>query len=320
MTSSVSRRLAPLVHGRVAPLLRLSWLRALLRLSLRRYRLRLSAVAAMFALVALALIIGLGEWRVRPPAVDLSSKVELVAFLHDDLSEPGRQALAKALGALPGIASVRLLSSDETLARLRAELAERAGMLDGVEEGFLPATLEVALLPNEVGAGRADALAWRLRRMEGVADVDLVRSSADARLGAAAAQSADFRRVGLFLAAVIASLALVGGFGVIRSTRRDALVFVSLGFTARAVALPIALLSAGAAVLGTGVAVALCRLASVWGGAKAHMNFDFRWEIGGGSNSANTLIVGVSLCVLGGLLGWWGARPSARQLETLRLS
>ena len=80
------------------------------------------------------------------------SSVELVAFLRDDLPRASRDALAGALGRLAGVAGVRLLGSDEALARMRAELGARASVLDGVEEGFLPATLEVSLRPGVEGA------------------------------------------------------------------------------------------------------------------------------------------------------------------------
>ena len=64
-----------------------------------------------------------------------------------------------------------------------ARSGARADLLDGVEEGFLPASIEVALKPGVAEVLRAHPAFERLRHTAGVEEVELMR-----RLGGAAAR------------------------------------------------------------------------------------------------------------------------------------
>jgi FtsX extracellular domain len=305
---------------------RLAWLKRLLALALRGHRAPFGGLAVGFLVAAVSLRSGLAVWRMDAATGGDSRAAQLVAFLRDELPETGRRALAEALRGLPGIATVRLLGSDEALARMRTELGSRASVLDGVEEGFLPATLEISVRPGSDSGRRADALAWRLRRMDGVADVDLLRSPMDEELVAAKRRADTLRIVGLTGSGLLVLVALLASFRWMRQTRADAVLLASMGFAVRAVVFPVALLAAGAALLGTLFGIGLWSVVT-WLGA-APWNPELApvaspapasvWGPLAGGPHGPTLLLAVAVLVgLGGCLGWWGARPSERELETL---
>ena len=273
------------------------------------------ALATLSALACLAFAACFRDQRATAPAAISDAGAELVAFLREDLPASARDALAGALGRLPGVAAVRLLTSDEALARMRADLGQRASMLDGVEEGFLPATIEISLRNGPDGVGRADAIAWRLRRMGGVTDVDVLRTPADQRwvraqdLGDVPAFSAWpwVRRPGCWRLGLAAA--------AMRNRRAEARFLAGLGFTIGAITAPAAIAGALSALLGSlvGILFGIVTVAFVahwWPGVFAV------GRVGGGLWMMTGLLVSGAV-IAGSVLGWWGARPSHREWEEL---
>ncbi|MCG5055102.1 MAG: permease-like cell division protein FtsX [Myxococcales bacterium] len=108
----------------------------------------------------------------------LADNVHVIAYLREDMSAARAAALADIVVRVPGVERVRAVSSTEALARLRREAQAVGGAatgLDGLEEGFLPRSLEVRLSASEGLAARAQALASRLRRIPGIAEVDAMQ-------------------------------------------------------------------------------------------------------------------------------------------------
>lgn len=274
---------------------------------LRRHRgaFWLSAAAFAWATVALAACLALAH---APGAGGTASgSAQLVAFLNDDLPPADRDALAVVLRKLPGVAGVRLLPSDEALGRMRAELGPRAALLDGVEDGFLPTTLEIALRPGPQGTGRADELAWRLRRMAGISDVDVLRNEADHRL---VTEQETTRHLRVALMAVSALLALAGLWLVAALARRrrgDASILEGLGFTAWAVSGPAFIAGAAAGAGGASVVLVGLRLAArlVSVPSLASLAAAGGRGLGGGLGQAGTCAVAT---LIGGAIAWWGTR------------
>lgn len=273
------------------------------------------ALATVAALACLAFADFLRAERVPAPGATLDNEGHLVAFLREDLPASARDALAGALGRLPGVASVQLLTSDEALARMRADLGQRASVLDGVEEGFLPATIEISLRTGPDGVGLADAIAWRLRRMEGVTDVDVLRTPADQRW----VRARDLgRRAGVFGLAMGSATGLLGlglAAAAMRNRRIEARFLAGLGFTIGAITAPAALAGALSALLGSLVGilfgtVTVAVVAHWWPGV-----FAVGW-VGGGLWMMTGLLVSGAV-IAGSVLGWWGARPSPREWEEL---
>jgi cell division protein FtsX len=286
---------------------RFRWGARLAAQGFRRHRAVFWMSAGGFACATVALAACLVLARAPASVSAASGSAQLVAFLNDDLPPGERDALALVLRKLPGVAGVRVLASDEALGRMRAELGPRAALLDGVEDGFLPTTLEIALRPGRQGTGRADELAWRLRRMAGISDVDVLRNEADHRL---VTEQETSRRLRVALAAAsgvlaLAALLLVGGLA--RRRRTDASIFEGLGFTAWAVSGPV--FACGAAAGAGGAAVVLLgfrvveRLASL--PALASLGAAAGSALGGARGQAAAF---VAATLLGGALAWWGMR------------
>ena len=304
--------MTPRTAAGAAPLSdRLRWGLRLTLQGLRRHRAGFWVSAAGFACATAALTACLFLARAPSAAAAATGSAQLVAFLNDELPAGERDALASVLQKLPGVAGVRVLTSDEALGRMRAELGPRAALLDGVEEGFLPTTLEIALRPGPQGGARADELAWRLRRMAGISDVDVLRNEADHRLVTEQETSRRLRAALVAATALLAlaALALVGAAA--RRRRPDALVLEGLGFTAWAVNGPA--FAAGAAAGAGGAAFVLlgfraaARLASLpalpWLGASAQRG------LGGGMAQGGIL---AAATLLGGAMAWWGMRRPRR--------
>jgi len=100
--------------------------------------------------------------------------VQMTVFLDDGTKSERAQKIAGALGKLPGVTSVRFVEPHEAYQRLQRSLGSRADLLDGVEDGFLPASIEVALKPGVADVIRAHPAFERLRHAPGVEDVELV--------------------------------------------------------------------------------------------------------------------------------------------------
>ncbi|HEX2657504.1 MAG TPA: permease-like cell division protein FtsX [Polyangia bacterium] len=293
--------------------LRLSWGLRMAGLDLRRHASAALLAAGAFAAMAGALALASVGAEVPAPPGSFAATAQLVAFLRDDIPPSARDDLASALGRMPGVTGVRVLGSDEALGRLRAELGERAGVLDGVEEGFLPTSLEIALEPGPRGVGGADALAWRLRRLPGIADVDVLRSEADHRLLAEQARAHRLWVISVAEAAAVFLAALAFAALALRRPRADALVMAGLGFTRTAIAAPACLAGVAAGVVGgllALIAVHVALRAGLWssiGGRFELRFFQPRFELG----------VLAALAILGAALGWWGGRLPGTRVEEL---
>lgn len=99
--------------------------------------------------------------------------VQLTIYLSDGVAPARAQKVAAALGRLPGVVGVRTVDAHEAWQRLKRSLGARGDLLDGVEEGFLPASIEVSLKPGVADVLRAHPAFERLRHTAGVEDVEL---------------------------------------------------------------------------------------------------------------------------------------------------
>lgn len=249
-----------------------AWIWRRVLLDLRRQPVAVALLALAFALSALlAATYRLGAAKdVRPRAVTpaVGPPAQVIAYLREDLERPGVHKLRDVLARLPGVQHVALVSGEEALARLRRELGERGRLLDGTDDGLLPASLEVWLSPGGDPITRAHQLAWRLQRLDGIVDADVIEARG---AGAAAPDAADLSARRLWLASAIAGGAavLLGAVFIGWRQRRDELrVLLALGFTRRALLVPAMLLASAAALVGSaagfGVGAVGRRLAVPW--------------------------------------------------------
>ncbi len=133
---------------------------------------------------------------------------QMTVYLTDGVPPPRARQIAAALGKLPGVERVQVVDAHEAYARLRRSLGSRADLLDGVEEGFLPASVEAELKPGVAEVIRAHPAFEKLQHTAGVDEVELT-GDWSARLMAARSM---LRTAGLAVGALVlcAFLYIVG--------------------------------------------------------------------------------------------------------------
>ena len=80
---------------------------------------------------------------------------QVIIYLKPDAPRGRVHSLYSLLKGRPEVDSVRWISSDKALARLRSTLGTHASVLADVERGFLPASLEISLQQDQPGRVRA---------------------------------------------------------------------------------------------------------------------------------------------------------------------
>lgn len=229
------------------------------RRQITRQRGAMLALTAAFTLLVLLLGGGRLAGRVAASlAPRLADNVHVIAYLRDDMTTARAAALADLVRRIPGIESANLVGSAEALSRLRGDVRAMGGaaeLLDGVEDGFLPRSLELRLAPSATLGTRAADLAGRIRRIEGIAEVDAMEDGLlRVRAVISAARAAGIGLFGLALFSGLALLLVPLSRGR-RARREEAEVLTLLGETPRAIRLPVALTGAAAALLGAIIAV-----------------------------------------------------------------
>ena len=197
----------------------------------------------------------------RASATPAAPEARVIAYLADDLDARGAAELQRVLGTLPGVESVRAVSANEGLALLRRELGARAGVIEGVGADLLEPSLEIVARPSE-----AAALAFRLRRLRGVTDVDLVAAAPPV---GPPGESPSRARLGLALAGALGLLALLAALALLRARVRVELsLWLTLGLPRAACARPVLWLATAAGLLGAALGgVAASWAARAWLGA-----------------------------------------------------
>jgi cell division transport system permease protein len=107
-------------------------------------------------MIALSLFViglfGLAAHNVRQFIHEVESRVEIVAYLHDDANRTSVQLGEEQIHDFPEVAAVRYVSQDEALEIARRELREVSSLISSLERNPLPASLEISL-----HTGQADA-------------------------------------------------------------------------------------------------------------------------------------------------------------------
>lgn len=133
--------------------------------------------ATAFAITAIALamlVLGtllLLTWNVQRLVDQWTSAAEFSVYLREDATSEQRGAIEAAIDESRIALAQQYVSKPQALARFRAEFSELASLTNGFEDNPFPASLEVRVQPGAESDGRAEALAQRLARMAGVADV-----------------------------------------------------------------------------------------------------------------------------------------------------
>lgn len=218
---------------------------------------QLVAVGTIALSLLLVGVVELTALNVKKLARGWGADVQMTVYLEDGVTPARAQKVAAALGKLPGVVAVRTIDAHEAWTRLRRSLGARADLLDGVEEGFLPASIEVALKPGVAEVLRAHPAFDKLRHTAGVEDVELMGNWAGRLRGLERLLST----AGWAVAALVlcACLYIVGStirLGVF--ARRDEIeIWKLVGATNGFVKAPFLVEGGLQGALGTGLAVAL---------------------------------------------------------------
>ncbi|HVV88460.1 MAG TPA: permease-like cell division protein FtsX [Kofleriaceae bacterium] len=117
-------------------------------------------------------------------ARDLRSQASMVVYLDDGATVDDAAALATRLRAVGGVEQVDVVSAEQAADRLRSALGSHDELLDGVEPGSLPVSIEVTLAPGLADVAGTSPLLASLRAAAKVEDVEVTRDDT-APLGAA---------------------------------------------------------------------------------------------------------------------------------------
>jgi len=136
------------------------------------------SVACIIIMTCTLLILGiflLATANLREILRFAHEKVEIVAFLEDDLTEAGADSLVAELENIPFIEDIRHVSATDALDRLRTEFGNRSYILDALDQNPLPASLEITLKPQYRLKDRVVSVAERVEQMRGVEDISYGR-------------------------------------------------------------------------------------------------------------------------------------------------
>ena len=265
----------------------------------------LAAAVALLALVAGAALLGVRTARAVVPL--LEHNVHVIAYLGDELGPADRERLVAALRQIPGVERARLVEPEEALGRLRAA-ADSLGStaVAGIEPGFLPRSVEIAVAGGVGMPARTAELAGRLRRLPGVVEVDAM-SAGLARLLSWMRLARRFSVAALAVAVFAAAVALALGWLSARGRRRrEAAVLALLGESPGDIRREASLTGAAAALLGatTGVGLLLIFFPRVLRGIEAAVGLGPLAAAPslGAREIAVALVVAVALGWLGGFV------------------
>ncbi|HEY2745939.1 MAG TPA: permease-like cell division protein FtsX [Polyangia bacterium] len=218
---------------------------------------QLVAVGTIALSLLLVGVVELTALNVKRLSAGWGGDVQMTVYLEDGVTPARAGKVAAALGKLPGVVGVRMVDAHEAWTRLRRSLGARADLLDGVEEGFLPASIEVALKPGVAEVLRAHPAFERLKHTAGVEDVELS--------GNWAARLRDLERLLSLAGWAVAALVLCACLYIVGSTirlgvfaRRDEIeIWKLVGATNGFVKAPFLVEGGVQGALGTALAAAL---------------------------------------------------------------
>jgi cell division transport system permease protein len=95
----------------------------------------------------------------------------VTVYLQDAVSQSDAETMRSELAGWPEVDGVTYTSKAQAMAWFRSQLQDYAGILDGLKENPLPASLDLKLRPGQAGPGTVDQLVSRLRQRPGVTEV-----------------------------------------------------------------------------------------------------------------------------------------------------
>jgi len=246
----------------------LAWTLRRGRRGLKRRLARTAGWVGSFAL--LGFLIGgarLCAERANAVSAHVGGSVHVIAYLRDDMDASRASVLGQLIKKVPGVDRTEFVDSAEALRRLRSattELSTAAGLLESIEAGFLPRSIEITLSPDASFNDQGRKLADRIAAIPGVSEVDSMAGGV-MRLRALAGVLRSLGWALLGLALVTGGVVLVIALGRDRRERvqRDA-VLELLGESRVAIVGPRMLATGAVALVGGLVAIGCLYLGFTW--------------------------------------------------------
>ncbi|UCG14362.1 MAG: ABC transporter permease [Deltaproteobacteria bacterium] len=119
-------------------------------------------ILGLFVLIYFSLQQALHQW---------GDELKITVYLDKTLTDEQAQALQNRIADWTEVKTIDYLNRSMALARFRTQLKEYAGLLDGLNENPLPASLELQLRPVVAQDGNIEEISTRLERLPGVAEV-----------------------------------------------------------------------------------------------------------------------------------------------------
>jgi len=102
---------------------------------------------------------------------EFSEDLQVTAYLDDSVSDDERRHLVSVIRTVEGVEEVRSVSKSEALARFRAGVGAGSGLLEGLDENPLPASLEIQLVSERRSPEGMRVVVESIRGLPGIADL-----------------------------------------------------------------------------------------------------------------------------------------------------
>ncbi len=119
-------------------------------------------ILGLFTLIYLNVQQFLNQW---------GDELQVTAYLEETFSRDQAEELRRKVANWPEVGKITYISKPQALARFRSQLREYAGILEGLNENPLPASLELKLRPQLSRGGNIEEFTTRLERLPGVVEV-----------------------------------------------------------------------------------------------------------------------------------------------------
>ena len=134
------------------------------------------AVAAALACVGLARLV---SNNVRQLTEEWGHGVQMIVYLEDGVTDDRAGEIAGVLNELPAVEAVTYVPPEQALEHLRGSLDGHVDLTEGLEQGMLPASLEVSLARGTRNVASAGPVITRLERIPGIESVEFLGAWAE---------------------------------------------------------------------------------------------------------------------------------------------
>ena len=189
-----------------------SSLRRALRFAFRAPRAGLWSMLVVVCALIVVGVSGLAAKHVDAWTMHAGEGGSMVVYLGESVDDATAGKLVAELRRLPGVERAELVAPEESAKRLQQALGGDASLMDGIDAGALPASVEVTLAPGVREVVAMSPTVRALRGAEGVDDVVLDEASEDRT----AAALGTVRTIVWTGAALLAGLALIVALATIR--------------------------------------------------------------------------------------------------------